>query len=73
MSNKLKELRNEKGYTQGYMAKKAGISIPTYCLYETRQRDIPLDIAECVAELLNVDINDIFSPVKLTISKKQSD
>lgn len=70
MSNTLSELRKEKGFTQAEMAKKLGISVSAYCMYENG-RSIPADIVDGIVEILKIKRhkNDIFLTSSFTIRK----
>jgi len=65
----LAKLRISKGKTQEQMAKLLGIGVSTYNQYENAQRSIPYDVAKKVAELLEVEVEEIFLPTRFTVSK----
>ncbi len=65
----LATIRRNKNKTQEQMAKELNIGISTYNQYENSQRNIPYDIAIKIAEILNVKIEEIFLPVRFTVSK----
>lgn len=65
----LSEIRNAKKITQEQMAKRLNIGISTYNQYENSQRNIPFDVAEKIATILKVRVDDIFLPIKFTVSK----
>lgn len=67
----LKVLRKRKGFSQQYMANQLNIAISTYNQYENNNRKIPIDKAKGIAEILNININDIFSPVWFTIREQE--
>ena len=69
MKNKLKEKREEMGYTQDQMAEKLGISISAYNMYENRNRQIPKMTVNKIIDILKLEDADIFLPEKFTISK----
>lgn len=69
MSKTLVDLRIIKKLTQNDMAKKLDIAVSTYNMYESGKRNIPLKIANRIAFILNVDRNEIFSPVTFTLNK----
>lgn len=58
--------RQEKGYTQQFMADNINVSIGCYNMYENNQRKIPKDKAEGIARVLNCNISDIFVPFTFT-------
>lgn len=62
-------LRQKKGKTQKQMAKILGIGISTYNQYENSQRNIPYGVAKEIADILNVQVEEIFLPVRFTVSK----
>lgn len=64
------EIRKSKGYSQENMANELNIGISTYCQYETGKRNIPRDIVSRICNILDVKIDDIFLPVRFTISKQ---
>lgn len=68
----LAELRINKKKTQEQMAKMLEIGVSTYNQYENSQRNIPYDIAKKIAEILEVEVEDIFLPVRFTVSKTQT-
>lgn len=67
--SKLEQLRKEKGIGQSALAEKLGIASSTYCQYEKGARMIPVSTAIEIANLLSVKVEDIFLPVKFTVSK----
>ena len=70
---KLADLRKEKGLTQEVMAKKLTIGLSTYNQYENLQRGIPFKTAVKIASILNVSVEDIFLPIKFTVSKTKGE
>lgn len=54
--------RQEKGFTQAYMARNIGVSIGCYNMYENSQRRIPKSKAEKIADVLRCEVNDLFIP-----------
>lgn len=63
------KIRKERGMSLEDMSKSLKIGVTTYFQYEQSQRNIPYDIAKSIAEILDVEVNDIFLPVKFTVSK----
>ena len=63
---KLEKKRQEKGYTQIFMANKIEVSVGCYNMYENSQRKIPKEKAEAIADILNCGIEDIFEPSNFT-------
>lgn len=68
----LSELRVINDMTQSEIADKLNIAVSTYNMYENGLRNIPDDKAEQIADMLGVKINDIFLPIKFTISKNKT-
>lgn len=58
--------RQEKGYTQQFMADSINVSIGCYNMYENNQRKIPKDKAERIARVLECNVSDIFIPFTFT-------
>lgn len=58
---KLRELRKLEGWTQEDVAKKLGISKQTYSHYENEKRKPSLDIIRELANVYQVNIDNIFS------------
>ena len=69
LENKLKEKREQLGYTQEQMAEKLKISIGAYNMYENGNRHIPKAIVNKIVNILHLKNDDIFLPEKFTISK----
>jgi len=69
LENKLKEKREQLGYTQEQMAEKLKISIGAYNMYENGNRHIPKAIVNNIVDILHLKKDDIFLPEKFTISK----
>lgn len=66
MIMEIEKRRQEKGYTQQFMAKQIGVSIGCYSMYENNQRKIPKIKAEIIAKILDCKIEDIFTPSYFT-------
>lgn len=62
----IEKKRQEKGYTQQFMADSINVSIGCYNMYENNQRKIPKDKAEEIARVLECNISDIFIPFTFT-------
>jgi transcriptional regulator with XRE-family HTH domain len=60
---KLKQLRKIEGWTQEEVANKIGVSKQTYSHYENEKRRPGLDLIRELAEVYQVNIDDIFSQV----------
>lgn len=62
----MEKKRQEKGYTQQFVADNIEVSIGCYNMYENNQRKIPKNKAEKIAKLLECEIRDIFIPFTFT-------
>lgn len=71
--NKIAKLRAEKGITQSEMAKILGVGAPTLSQYESGQRSIPIGTAKKIATILDVEIKDIFLPIRYSVSKTEKE
>lgn len=58
---KLKSIRKEKNYTQGFVAEKLGISLRAYTKIENGETQLTIDRLGEIIEILNVHPNEIFS------------
>lgn len=67
--NMLEEKRKTAKITQKDIANELNIAISTYCQYENGNRSIPCEHAEKIAEILDCDITELFTPKKFTVSK----
>lgn len=63
---KIEKKRQEKGYTQQFMANNINVSVSCYNMYENNQRKIPKDKAEAIAKVLDCNVVDIFVPFTFT-------
>ena len=57
LGQRLKELREEKGYTQKQLAEKLGINSVTYLHYEKEQREPPLSLLADIAKFYGVSVD----------------
>lgn len=64
MGKTLRELREERGLTQGDMAKIIGISMPNFSKKENGIIRVSLEEAKKMADLFGVKIDDIFFAIK---------
>lgn len=71
--SQLADERQKRHFTQEYMASKLGICVSTYCQYETGSRNVPKNIAEKIASILMISVEDIFLPHKFTVSKSEKE
>lgn len=62
MENDLKERRAERGWSQGDLAEKLGVSRQTVNAIETGKYDPSLELAFKIAKLFKVRIEDAFEP-----------
>lgn len=69
MRKKLVDIRKEKNLSQEVIANKLNIANSTYCQYETGKRNIPTHIVEKICDILEVEKEDIFLPIKFTVGK----
>ncbi len=60
MKNRLRELRAERGWSQGDLASRLGVSRQTVNAIETEKYDPSLPLAFKVARLFRLRIEDIF-------------
>ncbi|MEQ3347218.1 MULTISPECIES: helix-turn-helix transcriptional regulator [Peptoniphilus] len=60
------ELREKKGLSQQELAKMLGISNVSLHYYESNQRYVPKNIAEKIADIFEVELDDIFLPQKFS-------
>ncbi|GAA3665996.1 helix-turn-helix transcriptional regulator [Arthrobacter ginkgonis] len=62
MNNRLRELREGRGWTQGALADQLGVSRQTVNALETGRYDPSLPLAFRIARLFNQPIESIFMP-----------
>ncbi|UOR14242.1 helix-turn-helix transcriptional regulator [Qipengyuania aquimaris] len=60
MKNRLKEIREGKGWSQGELARRLGVSRQTINAVETDKYDPSLPLALRMAKLFAVDVPDLF-------------
>lgn len=61
MQNKLKEIRWKKGWSQGELARRSGVSKATICALENGNTEHPsIDIAYKLHKALKIDVWEIF-------------
>ncbi|MCR6641725.1 MAG: helix-turn-helix transcriptional regulator [Sporocytophaga sp.] len=61
LGNKIKKVREIKGFKQEYMAELLGISQPSYSKIETDEASISQDRLEQIAKALEVSVSDILA------------
>lgn len=62
MKNKVSELRDQKGWTQGQLAKQLGVSRQSVNAIETGKYDPSLPLAFRIAAVFERPIEEIFQP-----------
>ena len=62
MINRLRELRTARGWSQGELAERLGVSRQTVNAIETEKYDPSLPLAFTIAGLFTLAIEDIFRP-----------
>lgn len=62
MKNKVKEMREERGWSQGKLAKRLNVSRQTVISIEKERYNPSLDLAFSLADLFERRIEDIFTP-----------
>ncbi|MDX2260830.1 MAG: helix-turn-helix transcriptional regulator [Gemmatimonadales bacterium] len=62
MKNRLRVLRAERGWTQGDLAERLGVSRQTIYAIENERFDPSLPLAFAIAELFGQRIEEIFTP-----------
>lgn len=61
MRHKLRAAREEKGFTQGDMAKALGYKSKShYCMIESGQRGVSVEIALAIADILQKPVESLF-------------
>lgn len=70
MKRTLAEIREYNRKSQKDMAEMLDIAISTYCQYETGKRNVPAEIVDKISNILNINKEDIFLPIKFTVSKQ---
>lgn len=61
LGHKIKKLRERKGYSQEYVAKKMGVSQEQYSYIENRQKTIPENTIIAIANILELTKEQILS------------
>ena len=62
MTNRVRELRSELGWSQGALAERLGVSRQTVNAIETGKYDPSLPLAFKIAELFDLAIEDVLEP-----------
>lgn len=61
IKTKLKSIRKEKNYTQGFVAEKLGISLRAYTKIENGETQLTIDRLGEIIEILHINPNEIFN------------
>ena len=69
MEKTLVEIREANKKSQKDMAEMLDIAASTYCQYETGKRNVPAEIVDKISNILDINKDDIFLPIKFTVSK----
>ena len=64
INERLREIRKSKGITQSFIAKKMGRTSAWYCNIERGNRRLLAEDAKRIADILGVDIREIFEEVR---------
>lgn len=70
MGELLQELREDKGWSQAYVADLLGIVRSTVSLYELGKSQVPFDIVLKLSEIYNVNIDYLYGKTKIRTSWK---
>ena len=62
MTNRVRELRSEQGWSQGALGEQLGVSRQTVNAIETGKYDPSLPLAFKIAALFDLAIEDVFEP-----------
>ena len=62
MDNRLRELRSGKGWSQGELAERLGVSRQTVNAIETEKYDPSLPLTFRIARLFKCRVEDVFEP-----------
>jgi transcriptional regulator with XRE-family HTH domain len=69
----LRKMRKERGLTIPYMAKRLGIPEGYYSEIETGKKTVSDERAQAIADVLNVDKNEIFLPSRFALREVGTD
>ncbi len=69
MTNFLKNLRQENGVSQEFLAKRIGISRPTYAQIENKERDMSVKEAQKIARFFGLSLEDFIAENKTPKTK----
>ena len=62
--NRIKEILDEKGVKQTWLAEQLGKSINMVNAYARNRRQSPMDVLYEIAEILQVDVRELIVPTK---------
>lgn len=62
--NNIRQMRENKGMTQGQLAEKVGVSLDTISRYETGKRDPKATELRLMAEVLNCSVDNLLNPTQ---------
>lgn len=57
LSHRMKELRNERGWSQDRTARELDMVLRTYCRYESGEKDVPFSFVIKIADLYGVSLD----------------
>ena len=66
----IKRIRDQKGYSQDFMASRLNISQATYARMESQDIKISVERLKQIADILETDITAFFDSMKLTIQNQ---
>lgn len=66
----IRKIREQKGFSQDYMATELSISQASYARIENEATKLTIDRLSKIAEILQTDITDFFNASKLTIQNQ---
>ena len=72
MKNSLSQLREERGWSQGDLAEKLGVSRQTINALERGKYDPSLPLAFKIAQLFKLKIEEIFEPDEMPNTKSKN-
>jgi transcriptional regulator with XRE-family HTH domain len=70
---KIKRLREQKGYSQEFMASKMEITQASYARIESQKIKLSVEKLQRIAEIIGTDISTFFDSIKLTIQNQTNE
>jgi transcriptional regulator with XRE-family HTH domain len=67
---KIRQMREQKNYSQEFMASKLDMSQASYARIESQEIKLSIDRLQKIAEILEADISTFFNSTKLTIQNQ---